>query len=92
MLNRTPFAQELRLTVDNWDPTKLKSVCAAKETFNLMKRKLAEQKGMPLGALHLVEDLHQRHKRKNKKEKRGRKKERERNKGKEKKKKKRNSP
>lgn len=34
VLNRTPFAQELRLTVDNWDPTKLKSVCAAKETFN----------------------------------------------------------
>lgn len=42
--NRTPFAQELRPTVDNWNIIKLKKkICSTKETIK-WKRKLQNRR------------------------------------------------
>jgi hypothetical protein len=36
-VNRIPMPQTLRLTVNKWDPTKLKSFCKAKGIVNRIK-------------------------------------------------------
>lgn len=43
-LNRTPFAQELKLIIDRHNLMKIKSFCAATETISGVKRKPTEWK------------------------------------------------
>ena len=38
ILNRTPMAYALRLTIDKWDLIKLQSFCKAKDTVNKTKQ------------------------------------------------------
>lgn len=41
-INMTPKHKAAKAKLDKWDSIKLKSVCAAKETINRMKREPAE--------------------------------------------------
>jgi hypothetical protein len=54
-LRGAPFTQELRPTINKWDPIKLKSLCTEKQTINHVKRK-PESRRLTLPAVHLAED------------------------------------
>jgi hypothetical protein len=60
-LNRTPMAQALRSTIDNWYLIKLKSICKAKDTVNRANRQPTDSEKMftsPISDRGLISNIY----------------------------------